>query len=316
MILLQQMSVLFIIMLVGFIANKKGFISHETSKKISTIVVNIANPALVISGTLADHTMITKKGIYLSFLVSLIVYTGLLVIGNILPVLLRVKKSRRNVYKAMTIFSNIGFMGFPIIASVYGNGALLYGSIFVLFYSLLIYTYGLSIMRLPHNSAGSAEKTKTSSWTKIFNVGVIACVIALTIFFTGIQLPGFMVQSINMLSSMTAPLSMLVIGASFGTMNIKELVTDWKLIVFSLVKLIPLPLIGTLILYIFIKDPVLCGVTMIVFATPVGSMTAMLAQEFDGDYELASKGIAVTTVLSVATIPLVSLLLSLLNVHI
>lgn len=74
-------------------------------------------------------------------------------------------------------------------------------------------------------------------------------------------------------------------------------------------KLIVIPLVGVLIIRQFVDDPIICGVCMVMLATPVGSMTAMLAQQYDGEYEMASKGVMLTTVLSVATMPLVSMLL-------
>lgn len=75
-----------------------------------------------------------------------------------------------------------------------------------------------------------------------------------------------------------------------------------------MVKLLIIPVVGVLIVKQFVSNEVICGVCLIMLATPVGSMTAMLAQQYDGDYEMASKGVALTTILSVATIPLVSML--------
>ena len=60
-----------------------------------------------------------------------------------------------------------------------------------------------------------------------------------------------------------------------------------------------------------VSDPMICGVCMVMLATPVASMTAMLAQQYDGDYALASKGVALTTILSVVTMPVVSAVLRL-----
>lgn len=86
----------------------------------------------------------------------------------------------------------------------------------------------------------------------------------------------------------------------------KKLLSDYRLLLFSLFKLFVLPIIGTLIVKQVISNEVICGVTMVMLATPVGSMTAMLAQEYNGDYELASKGVMLSTLLSVVTLPIVS----------
>jgi len=98
---------------------------------------------------------------------------------------------------------------------------------------------------------------------------------------------------------------MIVIGASLATINLKKLFIDGRLLAFAALKLVVIPIAGFLLIKQIINDEVLRGVCFIMLATPVGSMTAMLAQQYAGDYEVATKGVALTTLLSVATIPLV-----------
>ncbi len=298
MIVLQQMIVLFIIMMIGFWAFKKDIIDSVTSKKLSSIVVNIANPAMILSGVIGDTSQIQGKDLMITITASIVLYLVLLVIGTILPKFLHIPKKSEGTYSVMTVFSNIGFIGFPIISAVYGSGALLYASIFLIPYNILIYTYGIQMMK-------QGEK-ETFHWKKVINIGVIFCIISIFIFITNITLPTWIENIISTLSNLTAPLSMMVIGASFATMNVKELFYDGKLLLFSFVKLLLLPIIGTIIAKQFINNFALCGVIMIMLSTPVGSMTAMLAQEYNGDYGLASRGVAITTLLSVITIPIVS----------
>ena len=143
---------------------------------------------------------------------------------------------------------------------------------------------------------------------RIFNIGVIACIVTMVIYLCKIPVPGMIADTITHLSNLTAPLSMMVIGASLATIDLKKLFTDVRLLLFSAVKLLLIPIVGVLIIRQFVSNETICGVCMVMLATPVGSMTAMLAQQYDGDYEMASKGVALTTILSVATIPLVSML--------
>ena len=162
MIVLQQMTVLFLVMMIGFFAYKKDMIDSITSKKLSSIVVNIANPAMILSGVIGDTSQIQGNDLILTITVSIILYLVLLLIGTVLPSLLRIPKKSAGVYSVMTVFSNIGFMGFPIISAVYGSGALLYASIFLIPYNILIYTYGIQMMR-------QGEK-EAFHWKKIINI--------------------------------------------------------------------------------------------------------------------------------------------------
>ena len=299
--MLQQMIVLFLVMLVGFLAYKKNYINDNASKKLSSIVVNIANPALILSSVLSMDNTITGKDLITTVILAIAVFAGLLIISIFIPIIFRVEKQSAGAYQVMTVFSNIGFMGFPIISSVYGSSALLYATLFLIPYNILIYTYGIYTMK-----AGKKEGKEKLKIGQILNIGVIACILAILLFIFHVKLPEFLGSVITMLSNLTAPLSMMVIGASMAVIDWKKLLSDYRLLLFSLFKLFVLPIIGTLIVKQVISNEVICGVTMVMLATPVGSMTAMLAQEYNGDYELASKGVMLSTLLSVVTLPIVS----------
>lgn len=302
MLLLQQMIVLFLLMAVGFWCYKKSIITDEVSKKLSAIVVNIANPAMILTGCMGEEK-IHGSELLLTAVIMVCIYAVLLILAQLLPRILKVEKRSRGTYRAMTVFSNIGFMGFPVIAALYGNGALLYASLFMIPYNVLIYTYGVAAM-----SVEKEREKDGSSLKRILNAGVIACLLTVIIYLTGIPVPNFIKNTVTYLSNLTAPLSMMVIGASLATIDIKKLFMDAKLLVFSGIKLIVIPVIGMLLIRNFVESEIICGVCMVMLATPVGSMTAMLAQQYDGDYEMASRGVALTTVLSVVTMPLVSML--------
>lgn len=304
MLLLQQMVVLFFLMGIGFFCSKKGIITEEVSKKLSAIVVNIANPALVLTGCMGENKMEGRELLMVAGIV-IAVYAALVLLAMLIPRFLFIEKKKRGTYQAMTVFSNIGFMGFPVISAVYGNGALLYASLFMIPYNVLIYTYGVAAM-----TAGTEEKKKEGiSFGRIFNVGVIACIVTIIFYLLRISMPEFIEITVTHLSNLTAPLSMMVIGASLSRIHLKKLFMDGKLLLFSFIKLLVIPIVGVMIIRQFVENDIICGVCMVMLATPVGSMTAMLAQQYDGDYEMASKGVALTTILSVATMPLVSMLM-------
>lgn len=307
MLLLQQMLILFIIMLVGFLCKKKGMINNAGSKVISSVVVNVANPALILSAGINKTETIEGKNLLLAVALAIGVYAFLIIAAIIIPYILRLDKKDMGTYRVMTVFSNIGFMGFPVISAVYGEQALLYASVFLIPYNVLIYTWGIIAM----SSAGDNSKGKSKvEIGKILNIGVIACVITIICYLTKIHVPAPIESVVKHFSNLTAPLSMMVIGASMTEMKFKELFTDARMLVFLAIKLLLLPVAGVLIIKSFGLDMKLVGVCLIMLATPVGSMTAMLAQEYDGDHSLASKGVALSTLLTVVTMPLLSMLLN------
>lgn len=304
MILLRQMLVFFLIILVGYICRKIGFLNDTASKSISAIVVNVANPMLILSSAMSGERISDNRVLLHALLSALLIHTVMILASRFLPRLLGAKPENYGIYRVMLIFSNIGFVGMPVIRATYGEIAVLYAAVFTVPYNILIYTYGISEIK---GEKFDFRGNSTEVLKKIFNVGVISAIIGIAIYLLGIQTPSFIKETVDYLSNLTAPLSMMVIGNSLAKMDVRKLFTNKELLIFSAVKLLILPIICTFIVLAVPIDPILKGVCMIMMAVPVGSMTAMMAQQYDSNYELASQGVALTTLLSVLTIPVVSL---------
>lgn len=376
MVMLQQMIVMFLMMAVGYLCYRKQILTEEVSRKVSAIVVNVANPCMILSSALTDQQMQGKELVQ-TLAIVVMMYVFLLVMTQLLPRILCIQKESRGAYAAMTVFANIGFMGFPVLAAMYGNGALLYGAVFQIPFNILIYTYGVAVLTRKSGACAKTEqdvkaevdvnaevdvkaepdvksevdvkaesdvKAEPNGKTgerqdaqgitaavngkseniengseqqgklqgtveivkKIFNIGVIACITAMLLYFLQTPVPSFLQAFITNLGNLTAPLSMMIIGASLAQMPLKELFLDKKLLLFSLVKLLLLPAVWMIMVNRVAEQEILRGVCLVMMATPAGSMTAMLAQQYGGDYETASRGVALTTVLSVITMPLLA----------
>ena len=297
MVLLQQMGILFVYMMIGYVACKKEYFDQEFGKKLSWLVVNVANPMLAISAVVNNEEQIAKKDFYVTVLLAICFYAFFLILAQILPRLIGVQKSDIGVYKMMTTFNNIGFMGFPVIAAAYGNGALIYAVPFSIMFNILCYTWGIQTLY------GGGEK---GNWKRIINIGTISGIISIVLFFMQIPVPKMICSLSAGLSNLTGPLSMLVIGISIAAMELKDLFTDVKLLKFALIKLLVVPVAAMLLVCRVIDNRLICEVFLVMMATPAASMCAMLSQQYGGDYELAAKGVALTTILSVVTMPIVS----------
>lgn len=300
MILLKQMLVLFILMLIGVCCRKCGIFNDESNKRISALVLNVANPALVLSSGINQESAIGGMEFVKTFVLAWMIFGVLMIIAYFIPRILRAEASEYGIYKTMTIFSNVGFMGFPVIAALFGTEALLYASLFLIPFNVLIYTYGISVMK--------GEKTGFQL-RKILNVGVVSCIVTLFIYLTKLPIPIVIENAVDSVSGLAAPLSMMIIGDSLTKVNLKKLFCNVRMLVFSGIKLLVIPLAGVGVIKLLGLNPMLTGVCMVMLSTPVGSMNAMLAQQYGGDYELASQGVTITTLLAVITMPLVSWLM-------
>lgn len=229
---------------------------------------------------------------------AVIMYVALIVIAKVITMFMRTS-TEKNLYQMMIIF-NICIYGFPDRGSSIWTDALLYSALFTLPFCLLIYTYGIVLI------TANGEKQEKLKIKSIFNIGVIAVIFALAMLFIKPNMPEFVITATKGVSNLTGPLSMMVIGISLAGMKLKDIFGDKRLWLFSFVKLLVIPIIGTLIVIRLLDNDLLCHVCMVMLGTPVASMVVMLAQTYDADSELMSRGVALTTILSVITIPIVS----------
>lgn len=300
MILLKQMMIFGIMMAAGYVMARKNILDEKSAKAISWLIVNIANPALILSGCIGNT--ISKSELLSVLTAAVVLYVILIILAELFVPFFRFRTNETAVYKLLFAFSNIGFMGFPIISALCGTKALLYASVFLLPFNFLIYTYGIFCL------TGKAMHLKTIL-KECVNPGVTAVLLTFVFALYKVELPYVINQSIIMLSNLSAPLCMMVVGAAFVSISWKETVCDLKLLVFSAIRLLVIPYIIMQIVFRITEDTMMQTVIFVVMATPAGSMVSMLAQQYDKEYLTASKVIAVTTVLSVVTMPVLSGLL-------
>lgn len=290
-------------MMIGYVACKKGKLDDYASSKFSWIVLNVANPMLIISSAVNSEGEIQGIELLITAGIAIGMFVVFMILAMALPKLLNIKEEDVPLYKLMTVFNNMAFMGFPVISAAYGSDSLLYASIFLLPFNLLIYTYGIHVV--DKENSGKVE------WNKVLNIGVIACIVAAALYLVKIPVPDFAKSVSQGLGHLTGPLSMMVTGISLTKIRIRDLFSDIKLMIFAMIKLLIIPIAGGILLRQFIANEILCGVVTIIMSTPVASMTVMLAQEKCDHCEAIVKGISLTTILSVITIPFVSMIVSL-----
>ena len=312
-VIFQQMMVLFGMMLVGFFCYKWDWIDDHSYGKLSKIVVNILNPLLVIDGVLGKsrdgsfHNLLTN-------LVMVILYFVFLIIISIPVVkIIRPEKENVGVYRLMMIFSNVGFMGIPVISALYGSDVIIYIVFYMLGYNFLLYTYGIILARSSakpayaenHNSNGSFK----GNLKAIINPGTIAGIIAIILFVCKIQVAAPMTSFIKYLSQCVVPFSMILIGASMAQQELKTIFKDVRMYWFLLIRLILIPVIMALCVRNLPIDSQILGVFILMLAMPVGSIVVLVAMEQGADSACCTRGSVISTLLSIITIPIIALLL-------
>lgn len=329
-VVIQQMLVLLVMMLLGYIVFRVGWLDGNACGRMSKIVVNVLNPCLMVYGVLGKDAHL-DGGMLGQTLLLVVVYYGVLVLlSGPVASLLHVKREHYNLYRLMLIFSNVGFMGIPVISSIYGRESMLLIAFYNLGYNLLLYTYGIYLAGKgsqvkAETEAGegfSGEKiegTKKSapaaakraaengmSWKKLINPGVASCIAAIVIFVSDMAVPESVCTFFDYVGNAAVPLSMILIGASVAQGGKKEFFTDKKMYAFMAIKMLVIPIAAALFLRLLPWHSMVEGVFVLMLAMPVGSIVVMLATESGNDAIECTKGSILTTLVSVLTIPIVA----------
>lgn len=311
-IILSQMLMLFAMMLIGYFLWKKQWLDEPANQKLSKIVVNIFNPMLVVYGVLGKSSGKDMGLVVQNLFLMLLFYLLLIVFGILFVWILRPKKSEGYVYWMMTIFPNVGFMGIPVISSIFGMESVIYIAFYMLGYNLLLYTLGIVLARkaaADREGSQMQEIKQGGQWKRIFNVGVLASITAILIFMFQISVPAPVVTFFDYMGNATIPLSMILIGVSIAKADMKNIFTNVKMYFYTGIRMILFPILVISLMKGMSFDPVVFGVFALELAMPVGSIITLIAKENGADETCSTNGIVLSTLVSILTIPIVCMFL-------
>ncbi len=314
-VVLQQMVIIFILIGIGMILYRSKMLSEETSKQISGIIINVTNPALLICSAFDDGPKVSLRELSIAFVSYAAVFALLIVIGFLIPCLLRVPKRLHYTYQMLTIFGNVGFIGIPLASAVLGSESLIFVSIFNLLFNLLIYTFGVSMLqRAAAGQAADADSIPRHNSTsgrlqKLVNAGPISAVFTIVFYLGDFHVPVVISSTLSYTGRATTLLSMLVLGVSVAQMAPKDIFSHPRLYLFTLLRQILVPIGCVLLLRGLIDNKLILNTMLLMVAVPAANMPLMIAKQMDMDTESISQGIILTTVLSLVTVPAACLFL-------
>ncbi|SEF51582.1 hypothetical protein SAMN05660865_00408 [Caloramator fervidus] len=294
----SQVLILFFIMLVGYFSRKRNIIEKSINKGLIELILNITLPFMILSSFNYEFSKEMLINAFRLYTISLVLYLTLVVLSKYL--FKKYPYNERSVMRFVTIFSNCGFMGYPIVESVYGKIGIFYTAIFNINFNILIWTVGVMLFN---------NKEKQNVKKVFLNPGLVSVILGFILFIFSIKLPYPIQRTLELIGSTTTPLSMIIVGSMLADININEFFKDYKIYYISLLRLIIIPLVTLTILKFFNFSGMLLGIPVLIMAMPAAANTALFAEKFDADVSLASKCVFFTTVLSVVTIPLIIMLL-------
>ena len=298
MVVFQTMLKLFLLLILGFVLFKCHIFDEYTNKKISALIVNVASPMLIIS-SIAGVEGSNKSIVFLMIGAGILMYIGFIILGKIINRIFPFPKKDWPVYECMVVFANTGFMGYPVLLDVFGQEAVFYASLIHMAFNFFVYTYAIMCL------TKSDDSEFKLNFKQLLTPGIVLIFIGILIYLFDMQLPSVLMDTINSVGSLTAPLSMMMIGSSLAVYPIKDSFTDWRSYVFAFVRLIIVPFVTMIVCRLLHINPYYANITIITNAMPVGSMVLMLATQYNANVKIVTKNIVVSTLLSVITIPIV-----------
>ena len=298
-VVLQQMGVIVILVAIGILLYKRKVVDSTVSPKISAIVMDICNPALILASILSGNIEASHRDLAEAMILGFVFYAGLVILGILMPLLLQVKKDKRRFYNLMTVYTNVGFIGIPVAKAILPEKAIIYVIVCNVMYSLLFYTHGITVL------SNGKEKINIK---KIFSPGTVMAILALVVCWFNVSLPPILANSISYVGNATVFLSMMLLGVAIArsdmTKGFKE-IRVWGYVIIRMI-IVPVAIFFALKAANFneITTLGLCLMAMM----PVGNLPLIQSEKMGEDTEILSGAITVTTILSMVTIPLLMVL--------
>lgn len=312
--ILTALFKLFFLLIAGFTLNKLGLLDSRVNKGMTSLIVNLTNPALIL-GSLSSTGAVTEGDVLTLLLFSVGMYILLPLAAFLITRLARVKRDKRGIAELLLIFGNTGFMAIPIMQALYGDVAVFYISILNVPFNFLIYSYGVWLLGRDRraqlsDAAQEGLPAPRFSLKSFLSPGIICSVAALIMYFARLQFPAILGETFSFVGGVTPPLSMLIIGSVLAEYPLKNILSDVKIKLILTAKLLLFPVAALVLAKLFFLDSVIVGIVTLIFSMPCASLCTMLSKEYGVNTDVASSGVVFTTVFSLVTIPLVYLALS------
>lgn len=296
----EKVLVMFLIMGVGYVCYKKRIITSRGAAQLTNLLLYIVGPCLIIAALQADSEGVSTGKILLTILLFL---AGMIAVAAAMQLVFRRQtRARAGMLRYGAVYSNCGFMGLPLAQAILGSAGVVYASACVVAFNLLTWTHGYIIL------GGAGEDRRQMLRKALLNPGTISFAIGLPLYALSVSLPEPLVQTLDSIGAMNTPLAMIVVGTYLAKLNLRDVFSDREVYLVTALRLVMVPVAFLLLLWLLRPDPVVMVTTALLMAAPVGMNSVLFAIKLGNDTQLACKMIALSTLLSILTMPVIAVL--------
>lgn len=291
----EQTLIVFLLMAVGFFCGKKKIIDDRLADGLAGFVVNIAMVGVIILAFQREFEKKLVSEFLMSMIISAVGY-GLAIAVAFLT-FKKGNSKRVSVLRNAAIFPNVAMMALPMQAAMFGSDGVFCGAAHIAAFNLLFWPYCEIVLGGGNNRKALLKKI-------FLNPCVVATILGLAFFFTGIQIPKTPTTVLQHLSNLVLPLSMVILGQKLTRRPLNIIFRDTGGLISAAEKLVIVPLLMILLMKIFHIRGLAAICTLISIASPAAANVGMVAVTYGQDAELAASSVSVSTVLSLITMPL------------
>lgn len=300
----EVMITLFVIVVVGYVAGKMNYMGGEFDRKLSSLVINWTCPALILSSSMTGE-LPDRRYILPLLGISAFTYVVLTAAAWGLSHVLTKRIENRGILSFAMVFGNVGFMGYPVVASIFGHQAVFYAAVLNVVNTFAVFTIGTMMI-----TGGEGSDRQRFNKKVLYSTPMLSAYLSMLIVAFGIgNIPGYVSQPLTMIGNITVPAALLIIGSSMSQLPLRALLGTPVVYATTLLRLCLLP-IGVHFLCLALGfDPYVTSINTVVIAMPVATYGTILCLKYNRDTTLIAELTFITTLLSMLTIPLLVLLM-------
>ncbi|MCT4621128.1 MAG: AEC family transporter [Marinisporobacter sp.] len=297
LLLMKQIGKFFFIMAMGFVLVKTRLMKVEESKSLSMVVIYLIMPCVIINAFQVEYTQSIRNGLVLALVAAVLIHVVLIILAKVLERIFHLDA----VEKASIMYSNSGNLIIPIVTSVLGKEWVIYSSAFLSVQIILLWSHGRMVL---------CEERKIDFKKILLNINMITIFLGILLFVTRIQLPDIITETMESVSVMIGPTSMVVTGMLIGNMRFKQVFAYKRIYLITFLKMIVCPIIILLLLKyggmvnILPDGKMILLISLLATITPSASAVTQMAQIYEKNAEYASVINVVTTIFCIITMPI------------
>ena len=303
----QVMLTLFAIVVVGYIAGKLGYMGGTFDKKLSKVVIDITCPALILSSAMTGE-LPDRRYILPLLGISILTYVLLTGVALLLPRFLTKKKDDEGVIGFAMMFGNVGFMGYPIVASIFGHEAVFYAAVLNVVNTFTVFTVGTMLI-VGKNQESTVEEKEMSQKKMLrkvlYSTPMLSAYLTMLIVALEIKdIPEFISQPLTMIGNITVPAALLIIGSSMSQLPLRALLGNGTIYTTTLMRLAVLPVGIHYLMTLLGFSSFVVGINPVAIAITVATYRTILCLRHGKDTTLITEVTFITTLLAMISIPL------------